>query len=220
MAASVGAVVLFGPPGAGKGTQARGLAQRLGVPHISTGDMIRAQVAAGTSTGRQAHSVMAQGSLLPDEWVNRMVESRLREPYCGRGLILDGYPRTRGQAQALEEMLAVDGGRMLLIHIVVGYNEIIRRTTGRRMCPHCGTIYNIFARPPQQDNLCDRDQTALEIRSDDREEVIRERLQAYDRETRPVLECLREKGHVIHEVDGTLAPERVAERLAAILEAA
>ena len=216
----VGAVILFGPPGAGKGTQARVIGQRLGVPHVSTGDMIRAQVGAASIMGQQARAIMAQGSLVPDEWVNEMVETRLAEPDCRCGLVLDGYPRTTGQAAALETLLARNGARMTVVNILVDYNEIIRRTTGRRLCPRCGTIYNVYARPPREANRCDLDQTPLEIRLDDREEIIRERIQAYERETRPVIEYLRGRGERIFEVDGSVEPEQVAAEITRILDAA
>jgi len=216
---AVGAVILFGPPGAGKGTQARGIGRRLGVPHISTGDMLRLQVSAGTSTGRDARAIMEQGALIPDDWVNHMVETRLREPDCRGGFVLDGYPRTRGQAAALDKMLSNNGTQMKVFNIVVGYNEIIRRTTGRRLCPRCGTIYNIYVKPPREPNLCDRDQTPLEIRIDDREDVIRERIQAYEKQTRPVIEYLREQKQAVYEVDGSLPPEKISEQLVEILTA-
>ena len=129
----VGAVILFGPPGAGKGTQARRIGQRMGIPHISTGDMIRTEVASATPMGERAQSIMALGSLVPDEWVNQMVETRLQAPDCHRGFVLDGYPRTRPQAQALEKLLSRNAARMTVITMAVDYNEITRRTTGRRL---------------------------------------------------------------------------------------
>jgi adenylate kinase len=182
--------------------------------------MIRAQAASASDGSRQARAIMAQGGLVPDEWVNQMVETRLREPDCGRGFVLDGYPRTKGQAQALETMLNGVGAALTVISIVVDYNEIIRRTTGRRMCPTCGTIYNIYAKPPRAANVCDRDGTVLQIRMDDREDVIRERIQAYERETRPVIDYFRQQGQKIHELDGSQPPERIAEDLMRILAAA
>ncbi len=216
----VGAVILFGPPGAGKGTQARRIGKRMGIPHISTGDMIRHQVESSTPMGQQAKAIMAMGSLVPDEWVNQMVEARLQAPDCLRGFVLDGYPRTRPQAQALEQMLSRNGARMIVITMAVDYNEITRRTTGRRLCPACGTIYNIFARPPRVDNVCDNEGAALQIRLDDREEVIRERVQAYEKETRPVLEYFRGRGQQIHEVNGSRGTDEITAELTRILDAA
>jgi adenylate kinase len=216
----VGAVILFGPPGAGKGTQARRIGQRMGIPHISTGDMIRTQVASATPMGERAKAIMSLGNLVPDEWVNQMVEARLQQPDCQRGFVLDGYPRTRPQAQALEQMLSRNGARMTVITMPVDYNEITRRTTGRRLCPACGTIYNIFAKPPRVENVCDIDGTPLQIRLDDREEVIRERVQAYEKETRPVLEYFRGRGQQIHEVNGSRATDEITAELTRILDVA
>ncbi len=216
----VGAVILFGPPGAGKGTQARRIGQRMGIPHISTGDMIRSQVESSAPMSQQAKAIMALGNLVPDEWVNQMVETRLQAPDCQRGFVLDGYPRTGPQAQALEKLLSRNGARMTVITMAVDYNEITRRTTGRRLCPACGTIYNVFAKPPRVENVCDNDGTPLQIRLDDREEVIRERVQAYEKETRPVLEYFRARGQQIHEVNGSRGTDEITAELARILDAA
>lgn len=216
----VGAVVLFGPPGAGKGTQARKIAELLAIPHVSTGDMVRAQVRAGTALGAKVAAIMAQGGLIPDEYVNELVAGRVKEPDCERGFVLDGYPRTVGQANALAAMLAGSGLPIMTFQINIGYNELIPRITGRRSCPRCGTIYNTYLYPPRQDNLCDRDQTPLETRADDREEVIRERLLAYEKQTRPVIDFFCQAGHPIHEVDGALASEEISNRLVEILTSA
>jgi adenylate kinase len=220
MAGPVGAVVIFGPPGAGKGTQARAIGQRMGIPHISTGEIIRAQLASDTARSRQAKDIMAQGNLVPDEWVNEIVEARIQERDCERGFVLDGYPRTCGQAQALDQMLARNGARMTVITLALGYNEIIRRITARRMCPACGTIYNVLAKPPRVANVCDLDGAVLQIRLDDHEDVVRERIQAYERESRPVMEYFRRRGQKMFEVDGSRRPEEIAQELERILEAA
>jgi adenylate kinase len=164
--------------------------------------------------------IMGQGNLIPDDVMNRMVDERLQSPDCRNGFVLDGYPRTRGQAAHLEDLLSRNGTRMVVLSIVVGYNEIIRRTTGRRLCPKCGTIYNIYAKPPRVENACDLDGTPLVIRADDREEVIRERVQAYENQTRPVIEYLREKGEPIYEINGSQPPEQISEQLLRILRAA
>ena len=216
----IGAVVLFGPPGAGKGTQARKIAERLAIPHVSTGDMVRAQVRAGTPLGAKVAAVIAQGVLIPDEYVNELVTERVKQPDCQRGFVLDGYPRTVGQAHALVKMLNGSGLPIMTFQIKIGYNELIPRITGRRSCPRCGTIYNVFLQPPRQDNLCDRDQTPLETRSDDREAVIRERLLAYEEQTHPVIEFFCQAGHRIYEVDGTLGTEEISSRLVEILTSA
>lgn len=213
----VGAVVLFGPPGAGKGTQAQEIVRRLGIPQISTGDMIRAYLRRDPSLGGSLGETMRRGELVADEWVNRLVEQRLREPDCRRGFVLDGYPRTPGQAHALQEMLDGNGMPIMAFNIHIGYNELIPRITGRRSCPRCGAIYNIYLHPPKEDVVCDRDKTPLQMREDDREEVIRERLLAYEKQTRPVLEYFRKKGQEIYELDGTLPPEELTDQLVKIL---
>lgn len=220
MAKPVGAVVLFGPPGAGKGTQAREIVHRMGIPQISTGDMIRAHVSSDTTLGRSAGTTMKRGELVPDEMVNHLVEERLKEPDCQEGFVLDGYPRTAGQAHALQSILGSNGMPIMAFNIHIGYNELIPRITGRRSCPRCGAIYNTYLHPPRQPNVCDLDQTPLILRDDDREEVIRERLLAYERQTRPVIDYFRAKGQVIHELDGTLPAEEITEQLCKILRPA
>ena len=157
----IGAVILFGPPGAGKGTQAQEIVRRFGIPQISTGDMIRAQLKNGTEVSRSMGEIMKRGELVPDEWVNGMVEQRLKEQDTRRGFVLDGYPRTAAQAQALHKILGANGMPLMTFNIHIGYNDLIPRITGRRLCPKCGSIYNVFVHPPRNDNLCDRDQTPL-----------------------------------------------------------
>ncbi|MBI3667086.1 MAG: adenylate kinase [Acidobacteria bacterium] len=216
----IGAVVFFGPPAAGKGTQARQMAKRLGIPHISTGDMIRAEVAAGTTLGQEARAIMEKGELIPDEIVNRMVRERLKQPDCRRGFVLDGYPRTRGQAQALENMLQGNDEPMTVFNIQLPAEDAVRRITGRRTCPKCGTIYNLYGHPPRDPGRCDLDQTPLVMRTDDREEVIRGRLECYERDTRPVVDYFRQQGQAIHEIDGSLPAEAISDRLCRILSPA
>ena len=216
----MGAIVLFGPPGAGKGTQARVIVQRFGIPQISTGDMIRAQVKAGTPTGTTAAAIMQRGELVPDEWVNHLVEERLKQADCRRGFVLDGYPRTTRQAQALQLMLQANGLPIRTFKIRIGHNELIPRLTGRQSCPRCGAIYNVHGNPPKQPHLCDRDQTPLETRADDREEVIRERLLAYEGQTRPVIEFFRQQGQPVYELDGTLPAGEISDQLCGMLSAA
>ena len=211
-------MIVFGPPGAGKGTQAQRIGLRMGIPHISSGDIIRRQVSADSPLGHKARAIMEQGSLIPDEWVNQIVEERLKEPDCKRGFVLDGFPRTHGQAQVLDAMLSRNGTRIMVLNIAIGYNEIIRRITGRRVCPRCGAIYNIYGKPPLEADRCDLDQTPLEVRADDREQVIHERIQAYENQTRPVMDYFRERGRPVHEVDGSLPPEQVSDRVFRILD--
>ncbi len=182
------------------------LARQMGVPHISTGDMLRDRIRSGAEAGTAVAAKMQAGSLVADGVVNAMVEQRLSEGDAGRGFILDGYPRTKEQAEHLAGWLGSRGIREVVIHLAVDYNIIIARLTGRRVCPLCGTLYNIASKPPKVDGLCDRDGTKLVIREDDRESVIRERLEAYEKQTRPVLDYFRAHGHRVEEVDGSGAP--------------
>jgi adenylate kinase len=201
--------VLLGSPGSGKGTQARMLTQCLGIPHISTGDMLRDRIRHGSELGTAVVATMQSGALVSDDVVNLMVRERLSQPDAARGFVLDGYPRTLPQAEDLCKWLDGRGIREVVIHLAVDYNIIIARLTGRRQCPRCGTLYNIASHPPQADNLCDLDGEALAVRDDDREDVIRERLDAYDHQTRPVLEYCRVNGCRVIEVDASNAPPEV-----------
>lgn len=205
----VKAIVLFGSPGSGKGTQARMLTQCLGIPHISTGDMLRDRIRQGNELGTKVAARMHSGALVSDELVNRMVEARLSEPDAADGFVLDGYPRTLTQAEHLCKWLEERGISEVVIHLAVDYNVIIARLTGRRQCPRCGTLYNIASHPPQVDNLCDLDGEPLVVRDDDSEAVIRQRLEAYDTQTRPVLEFFRGHGDRVIEVDASNDPPEI-----------
>jgi adenylate kinase len=213
------AIVLFGSPGSGKGTQAKMLTERLGIPHISTGDMLRERIRRGESLDEVA-ATMKSGALVPDDVVNRMVEERLSQPDAAQGFVLDGYPRTLSQAGRFSAWLAARGTRPVVICLGVDYNIIISRLTGRRQCPRCGTLYNIVSQPPRVVGVCDLDGEKLVARADDREAAIRERLDAYESETRPVLEHFRAGGGPVIEVDaGVGAPESVFERICQSVEA-
>ncbi len=208
------ALVLFGSPGSGKGTQAKLLVQALGIPQISTGDMLREQVRKGNGAGTAVAAKLKAGILVKDEVVNALVEERLARPEAARGCILDGYPRTRAQAETLCRMLAARGIHELVIHLVVDYNVIIARLTGRRQCPVCGTLYNLLTKPPKVPGVCDLDGAKLVVREDDREEVIRERLEEYESQTRPLLDYFREKGTRLYEVDASHdAPDQVFRKI-------
>jgi adenylate kinase len=200
------ALVLFGPPGSGKGTQAKLLMQCLGVPHISTGDMLRERIQAGDSMGQALSGVMRSGALVDDDKVNALVEDRLAQPDASNGFILDGYPRTRQQAEALCAWLKARGIDELVIHLLVDYNSVIARLTGRRQCPLCGTLYNLNSKRPKVDEICDLDGTKLVIRDDDSAEVIQQRLKAYEQQTRPLIEYFLEKGRRLLEVDASSDP--------------
>lgn len=207
-------IVIFGPPGSGKGTQAKMLRDLLNIPHVSTGDMLRARTAVGPSLGAEVQSQMLAGGLVADDTVDRLVETRLQEPDCERGAILDGYPRTVEQARSLKAMLQMFGFSELVIHLKVDYTKVIVRIAGRRQCTLCGTLYNLVANPPKEPGICDRDGQPLVIRDDDRESVVRERLETYEKQTRPVLEFLAASGRKICEVDGgDASPAEVLERI-------
>lgn len=182
------AVVLFGPPGSGKGTQAKLLTERLRLPHVSTGDMLREHIAAGTPLGIEVREIIKAGQLVSDPLVIRLVEDRLDRPDCAPGVLLDGFPRTLDQAAMLLDLAGRRGLRLLVIHLKVDYDVITARLTGRRLCPQCGTLYNIRLKPPIVSGRCDIEGARLIVRDDDREEVIRQRLAAYDAQTMPVLE--------------------------------
>jgi len=210
---------LFGSPGSGKGTQAKLVTQCLGIPHVSTGDMLRDRIRHGEATTRMV-AKMQSGLLVRDELVNRLVEERLSEPDASDGFVLDGYPRTLPQAEHLDKWLESQGvHHQVVIHLAVDYNIIIARLTGRRQCPRCGTLYNLASQPPREDNVCDLDGTALEVRDDDRESVIRERLDAYERQTRPVLDYYRAgKSRLIEIQADNEPPETVFEKIRRALE--
>ena len=216
--AKPGAIVLFGSPGSGKGTQAQLLQARLGVPHISTGDMLRERLRHGGLPGADVRETMQSGSLVSDELVNRIVEERLDQPDARRGFILDGYPRTRAQAEFLRNVLENKGMHAVVIHLALDYNVIIGRLSGRRQCPRCGTLYNVLSSPPKVDEICDRDGEQLVVREDDGEAVIRERLEAYEKQSRPLIEYYRAQGR-LHEVDaGSDPPESLHRKVCEILE--
>lgn len=194
---NIGPVILLGPPGAGKGTQAKEIVERYGIPQISTGDLLRDQVARGTSLGLEAKAIMDRGELVPDELMYGMVAERLRQADCRRGFILDGFPRTAAQAGWLNAFLEkefFDKSEIcppVVIQLVVDYTQLLLRLTGRRSCPTCGRLYNIHFQPPRVDELCDLDGSKLTIRNDDREEVVAARLAAYEAQTKPVVEYYR-----------------------------
>ena len=205
----VGPIILLGAPGAGKGTQAKLIVERYSVPQVSTGDLLRDHVARSTELGKQAKAIMERGELVPDDLVNNMVAERLSRPDTARGFILDGYPRTVVQAEWLDQHLAAKrfGNQQdrkldpVVISITVGYNELLRRLTGRRSCPACGRIYNVYFQPPRVADLCDIDGARLVTRKDDCEEVISERLRAYERQTLPLIDFYRAKGQLV-EING------------------
>ncbi len=202
-AQNIGPVILLGPPGAGKGTQAKQIVERYGIPQISTGDLLRDHVARGTSLGVEAKVIMARGELVPDDLMYGMVAHRLREPDCRRGFVLDGFPRTAAQAGWLDAFLEKEFFENsekcppVVIQLVVDYTQLLLRLTGRRTCPACGRLYNIHFQPPRVNGLCDVDGSQLITRNDDRSEVITERLAAYEKQTRPVAEYYRAQQRLV-----------------------
>src|SRR5579863_9606929 len=189
------AVILLGPPGAGKGTQAQRIAQRYHLPHLSTGDMFRDNIQRDTDLGRKAKPLMERGQLVPDEIVLGMVADRINQADCANGFVFDGFPRTLQQAGDLERICEAHLlGGTLVLHMVVDPNLLMRRLTGRRICKAGGHIYNIYERPPKVEGVCDMDGSELIHRPDDTEGVIGERLHAYDRQTRPLVEYYTMQG--------------------------
>ncbi|MCX7750449.1 MAG: adenylate kinase [Candidatus Bipolaricaulota bacterium] len=195
-------VVLLGPPGAGKGTIAVRVAQRAGLLHLSTGDLLRDEVARGTELGKRVQGIMARGELVPDE----LVLSLVRERTDGRrGVLLDGFPRTLGQAEGLARFLPLDA----VIYLSVGKDEVVRRLGGRRVCPSCGAVYNLVSQPPREPGRCDRCGGALVQRSDDAPEVVARRYEVYERDSQPLVDHYRRLG-LLRTVDASRDPEAVA----------
>jgi len=181
-------LILLGPPGAGKGTQAKMIVERYPVPQISTGDILRSAVKNGTPLGKQARAYMEKGELVPDEVVIGIIDERLRAPDCKAGFILDGFPRTTPQAEALQTILDKIGKSVdHVINIEVDPEELVRRLTGRRTCKDCGAMFHIAFHPPAKEGACDRCRGALYQREDDREETIRTRLKEYEKQTSPLI---------------------------------
>ncbi len=203
------AVIFLGPPGSGKGTQAKELAAKFGIPHLSTGDMLREHVAHGTPLGLMAKPLMDRGELVPDSLVLRMVAERIERPDCFHGFVFDGFPRTVTQATYLGELLKQNGLRQpIVIYMVIGTSVLMRRMTGRRTCKCCGEIYNIYDRPPKVEGICDKDGCALTQRPDDREEVVGPRLNAYEKQTAPLVTYYRRLGS-LYDVDARKSVEEV-----------
>jgi adenylate kinase len=219
----IGPIVLLGPPGAGKGTQAKRIVARFKIPQISTGDLLRDNVARHTPLGMQAKAVMERGDLVSDDLVEEMVAERLKQDDAQRGFILDGFPRTVEQAIWLDGFLKhgffdnrkqqnVKATAPIVIRVDVDYNRLKLRLTGRRSCPTCGRIYNVHSQPASVDEVCDVDGSKLVIRDDDREEVIQERLATYERLTRPVADYY-DRQRRLYVINGDRQPDQVTEEI-------
>ena len=196
----------MGAPGAGKGTQARLLEERLGLPQISTGDMFRALKEARTPLAEEVRAIMQAGKLVPDEVTIRVVRERTAREDCRRGYILDGFPRNPAQAAMLDELAAEQGNSIQAILVDVPTELLEKRMVGRRNCPVCGEIYNVYFKPPKTDNVCDlHPDTQLNHRADDNPETVQARLNTYEQQTRPLLDYYQAKG-LLHRIDGTRDP--------------
>ena len=210
-------LILLGPPGCGKGTQAKILIDTYHIPQISTGDILREAIKKESPLGIEAKTHMDQGSLVPDHLVIKIIEERLKQADCNRGFVLDGFPRTVAQAEALDTTLAGMGSKLeCVFSIEVDDEELIKRLTGRRVCKKCGESYHIEFNPPRQEGLCDSCQGELYQRDDDKEETIKNRLKVYQDQTSPLINFYQRK-KVLHSVDGIGSIEEIKERLLTII---
>jgi len=205
-------LIFIGPPGSGKGTQAKRLSSRFGVPHISTGDMLREAVTEGTELGRQAAPIMAEGKLVSDDLMIGIINDRLAKPDAHGGFILDGFPRTLVQAEKLDNLVGNGGEPLRVLQLLVPDDAIVRRITLRRTCSSCGAIYHLENNPPANDSVCDRCGAEVIARADDTEEAVRKRLEAFHRQTLPVATFYRTKS-LLREVDGVGPLDEVFERI-------
>lgn len=209
--------ILLGPPGAGKGTQAKRLAQKMNGLHLSSGDILRAEKAAGSELGRKATAYMESGALVPDELIIEMMLNKMAKA-ADQSILLDGFPRTLAQAEALDVGLKKQGMKIhRVINIDVPDVEIERRMTGRRSCATCGSVYHMEFAPPKVTNHCDKDGAELVQRNDDKPEVVQTRLATYHHQTQPLVDYYNEHG-LVKDVDGTQKPEKVEVKVAAALE--
>lgn len=210
-------LVLLGAPGAGKGTQAKKLIEKYGIPQISTGDLLRAAVSAGTPLGKEAKSYMDKGELVPDRVVLGMVEERLKQDDCKKGYILDGFPRNVSQADALDKMLSSLGMSLdAALSVDVPFDELMKRLTGRRTCKSCGQMYNIYFNPPKKEGICDKCGGELFQRDDDKEETIKKRLEVYNSQTAPLIEYYSKKG-ILKSVSGTGSIDEIFNNICKVL---
>ncbi len=205
-------IILLGPPGAGKGTQARRLAQALGLPHVSSGDLFRDHLKRQTPLGQLAQEYMRKGELVPDEVTIGMVQERLAQLDAARGAILDGFPRTPAQAQALDRLLAEGNARLVVPYIRVPEEELVARLSGRLTCRAHGHVFHVRYNPPKQPGVCDYDGSALYQREDDKPETVRRRIQVYQEQTAPLIDYYRQRG-VLVEIDGNAAMDAVTQAL-------
>ncbi len=211
-------IIMLGAPGAGKGTQAKKIASKYGIPHISTGDIFRANIKNGTELGKKAKVFMDQGLLVPDELVVDLIMDRFQEADCQNGYVLDGFPRTIPQAKALDDALAKNNDAMeYAIDVDVPDENIINRMSGRRACVGCGGTYHLVTIPPKTEGICDTCGGELILREDDKPETVQNRLKVYHDQTQPLIDYYQGKG-ILKTVDGTKSPEAVLEDIISIIE--
>ena len=212
-------IIMLGAPGAGKGTQAERIADKYGIPHISTGDIFRANIKEGTELGKEAKGYMDQGLLVPDSLTVALVMDRISQPDCGKGYILDGFPRTIPQAESLSKALAEKGEALdYAIDVDVPDENIVTRMSGRRACPGCGATYHIIYAAPAKEGICDKCGSELYLRDDDKPETVQKRLAVYHEQTQPLIEYYQ-KANILHTVDGTKGLEEVFQSITEILGA-
>ncbi len=210
-------IIMLGAPGAGKGTQAKLIANKYRIPHISTGDIFRANIKSGTELGKEAKTYIDKGLLVPDELTVKLLLDRLAEKDCENGYVLDGFPRTIPQAEVLEEALSKNNEKIdFVIDVDVSDEHIIKRMSGRRACLKCGATYHIENVPPKAEGICDVCGDALVLRDDDKEETVKKRLQVYHKQTKPLSDFYSQKG-VLKVVDGTLDMMSVFDAIVAVL---
>ncbi len=211
-------IVLLGAPGAGKGTQAKKLIEKYGIPQISTGDILRKAVADGTPLGKEAKSYMDKGELVPDSVVIGLVKERLQQDDCKKGFILDGFPRNTSQAETLDKVLDEMGMPLqVALSVDVDFDVLMKRLTGRRTCKSCGQMYNIYFSPPQKEGVCDKCGGELYQRDDDKEETIKKRLEVYESQTAPLIDYYGKKG-ILKKVNGVGNIEEIFANICAILD--
>ena len=210
-------IIMLGAPGAGKGTQAKMIAEKYGIPHISTGDIFRANIKNGTELGKKAKTYMDQGLLVPDELVVDLIMDRFKEADCANGYVLDGFPRTIPQAESLDKALNAIGEKVdFAINVEVPDENIVRRMSGRRACVGCGATYHIVYNPTKTEGICDRCGKALILRDDDKPETVEKRLKVYHEQTQPLIDFYGNKG-ILKEVDGTVDMNDVFSAIVKIL---
>ncbi len=211
-------LILMGLPGAGKGTQAEKIKEKYNIPHISTGDMFRLAIKEGTDLGLKAKGFMDQGELVPDEVTIGIVKERLSKADCENGFLLDGFPRTIAQAEALQELLTELNRKInYVLHVDVPEEKLVERLTGRRICPTCGTTYHVVYNPPKVEGVCDKDGSTLIQREDDQPETVKKRLSVNIKQTKPLLDFYQDKGYLVT-VDGDRDIDEVFQDIQAILE--